>query len=92
MKRRRDWCPGGGLVLDFTYNQENRDTPPERRKIKTVRCSECGQRFEVHNKECSDHGCIHSFVPKHKATVRDAKMPSLKRIRKAIDARGRRRV
>jgi len=66
-RKKRDWCPGGDEKLGFTYNHENRITPPERRKVKFVRCRVCGQRFERKNRECDDYGCIHYSVPKHKA-------------------------
>ena len=66
-KKKRTWCPGGATQLGFTWSKESRKMLPEDRKIKFIRCPICDQRFEVQNKECHDHGCIHHFVPNHKA-------------------------
>lgn len=68
-KRVRDWCPGGGLDVEpgaFTFNGASRRSPRGMKK-KYVRCAACDQRFEVHNRECGDSGCVHHRVPKHKA-------------------------
>lgn len=66
-KKIRVWCPGGGKDIGFDYNHKSRSTPEEKRKVKYIRCGVCGQRFEVFNKECHDPGCVHHYVPKHKA-------------------------
>lgn len=70
-RRKRDWCPGGGEHLDFRWDDESRKEceNPERRKVKYVRCKICGQRFEVYNRECEDPGCVHFYIPDHKAYV-----------------------
>jgi transcription elongation factor Elf1 len=67
--RVRLWCPGGGVDVGFQYDDESRKLAltPEKRKVKYVRCGVCGQRFEVHNRECHDAGCVHQRVPRHKA-------------------------
>jgi len=67
MKKKRVWCPGGGQHLTSQYDDESRKTKPEDRKVKHIRCSVCDQRFEIQNKECHDPGCVHGFVPNHKA-------------------------
>lgn len=66
-KRIRTWCSGGGRDLGFEWSDKSRKTKPEDRKVKFIRCSVCGQRFEALNRECHDAGCVHQQVPPHKA-------------------------
>jgi hypothetical protein len=68
-KRVRTWCPGGGKCIDFQFDEESRKLclTPEKRKVKYARCTVCNQRFEVYYEECHDAGCVHSYIPKHKA-------------------------
>lgn len=37
---------------------------------KKVRCPKCGKQFETFTRECHDPGCIHLYLPKHKAPVK----------------------
>lgn len=66
-KRIKTWCSGGGKDLGFQYDKESRETPSEKRRLKYVRCQVCDQRFQAYNRECHDVGCVHTYVPKHKA-------------------------
>lgn len=67
--RRRDWCPGGGVCIDWYWNHDKRRrvVPYQKNRTKFIRCGACGQRFEALFRECQDSGCVHIWVPKHKA-------------------------
>ena len=99
-KPKRDWCPGGMERIDFAVKErarkivhpgryiERREVPKTEAKIVYARCPECGQRFQTYNiEDCCGPTVGLRRIPRHKATVRPAKVPSLKRIRKMIDGR-----
>lgn len=40
---------------------------------KKVRCPKCRKQLETFTRSCHDDGCIHVYMPKHKAPVKKIK-------------------
>ena len=100
-RRHKDWCPGGGRHITFTVKEKIRkakpglpwtheEVPKQEAKVVMVRCPGCDQRFETYNTEdCCGNGIGSRRIPRHKATVREAKMP---RLRKLLKDRAKKRM
>jgi len=66
-QRTRDWCPGGGKVLQV-FDISDPDWLEERlRKVEFIRCSECDKKLEVCNDSDWQGWAIVRKIPKHKS-------------------------
>ena len=69
-KPKREWCDGGGKIIDLLPGSKAREhlIEPSKTKKKYVRCSVCDQRFEVWNDvDWFTYDDVVQRVPKHKA-------------------------
>ena len=69
-KRKREWCSGGGEVIErMPYGEAIENlVEPTKTKVKYVRCAVCNQRFEIWNdKDYFFYDNVKRRVPKHKA-------------------------
>lgn len=69
-QRTRDWCPGGGKVLEVfnVTREQNKEWREEiLRKVQHIRCPECNRKFEVCNEDDEmGHELVRS-IPRHKS-------------------------
>jgi hypothetical protein len=69
-QRTRDWCPGGGKVLEvFSVTRyHNKEWLEEiLRKVEHIRCSSCGRKLEIFNDDSEMMDCdLVRRIPKHK--------------------------
>jgi hypothetical protein len=69
-QRTRDWCPGGGKVLEVFCISRDDDWKEERlRKVEYIRCPVCDKKMEICNDD--DPGPFSwemcRKIPKHKS-------------------------